>query len=122
LAYQEALRLASEDPEAGLRHYEAILAVFGGGESKKLTETDKRWLDLARKQVVKLEPEVERLKAEQQKAVRQQLGRARELAASDRQAAEAIWRGIVTLYGNKTWAAELVEEAEAELETARTTH
>jgi eukaryotic-like serine/threonine-protein kinase len=115
LAYQEALRLASVDPESGLARFEAIVAVFGEGAEERLPETEKQWLKLAGKQVAKLAPQVERHRKEQVKAVQQQLERAAKLAASDREAAEAIWRGVVTLYDGKAWARQLVAKARAEL-------
>jgi hypothetical protein len=46
------------------------------------------------------------------------LERADKLAASDRPAAEQVWRGIVTLYAGKIWASDLVKQAQERLALA----
>jgi eukaryotic-like serine/threonine-protein kinase len=122
LAYHEAASLASTDPETGLAHYEAIVAVFGDGNRDDMpptAATDKQWLELARQQAIKLGPEVRQLKAERQNAIERQLARARLEANDDRAAAEAIWRGLITLYRDKAWAAEFIAEAEAGLRNSK---
>jgi eukaryotic-like serine/threonine-protein kinase len=121
-AYQEALQLAGADPAAGLAHFEAILAVFNDAalpeNEARATPSAQRWLDLSRQQVAKLTPEVKRLTSEQQAVIRQQLERAEQIVASDREAAQRIWRGILTLYQDKAWAHELVQEANSRLKAS----
>jgi serine/threonine-protein kinase len=122
-AYLEAVQLAAAHPEAALAKFDAIVAVFGGPPDPSLAGPQQRvreqCLELARKQIDQLGATVEKLNAEQQAAIRQELQRADKLAATDRAAAEQVWRGIVTLYGDKAWAEELVAEASAKL-TAET--
>ena len=119
-AYQKATQLAATDPEAALAHLEALVAVYGNtSDSRNPSSDDKRaalCLDLARQQIARLKPSVERQTSEQQAAIRLQLERAEQLASTDRAAATKIFEGIVTLYAGKSWAKELVEQAQANLE------
>ena len=96
-AYQAALQLANNDPEAALDQLEALLAVYGGAPETEASLTDQRTtsqcLELARQQVARLSPEVERLASEQRAAVQRQLDRAEQIAMADRPAAERIWQG-----------------------------
>jgi serine/threonine protein kinase len=119
LAYAEAVRLASFDPETALAQFEALLAVFGdataAGEHGETEEKVPECLELARKQIERLRPEVNRMIADQQAAVRRELDRADRLAQTNPSAARPIWQGIITLYRDKAWAKPLVEIAEARL-------
>lgn len=124
LAYAEAVRLVNFDPEASLAHFEALLAVFGdsnasGGNVESEETPPKKsaseCLELARKQIERLRPEVNRLIANQKAAVRRELDRADRLAETNPPAARPIWEGIITLYQGKAWAKSLVETAEARL-------
>jgi serine/threonine-protein kinase len=118
-AYFEAHQLAARDPERALARFQAIVAVFDTEPDASLTKlqqaSSKQTLDLARKQIESLEQTVEQLKTEERLALKRQLERARQLAAKDRAAAQKIWQGIITLYGDKAWAKGLVEQAAAKL-------
>jgi len=118
-AYLEAVQLTATDPEEALARFGALVAVYGGsfGEKQKSLEqrNDSQCLELAEKQVARLRPAVQRMNAEQQQEIRRQLERAEQLAGSDRTSAVKIWQGIVTLYGGKLWARELVAEAQGKL-------
>jgi hypothetical protein len=72
-------------------------------------------LELAREQIARLQPEVEQFTEQQQTAVRRQMQRAEQLAATNLPAAQKIWQGIITLYGDKSWAKEWVGKAQAHL-------
>ncbi len=119
LAYAEAVRLESINPEAALAHFEALLVVFGDATSARAgSETENEapeCLELARKQIERLRPEVNRMIAEQQAAVERELERANRLAESNPSAARPIWEGIITLYRGKSWAKPLVETAQSRL-------
>ena len=47
--------------------------------------------------------------------LRRRLAAADSLAAQEPDRAAAIWEALVTLYGDKPWAAEIVEEAQERL-------
>lgn len=121
-AYLAALQLERLDPEAALARYEALAAVFGGPPDPAANplqqRTSRQCVELARQAAQRLRATNEKTSAVERRAVRQQLERAEQLAASDRAAAEAIWRGIITLYGSHSWAKELVAEARAKLDAA----
>src|SRR5205814_10266174 len=114
-AYQDALQLAASDPETALARLEALLAVYEGSLDAKANQAEQRTteqcLDLARQQISRLRPVVEKQIEEQQAAVTEQLKRADRIAASERAAARKIWEGIITLYGDKKWAQNLVKQA-----------
>ncbi len=118
-AYFEAQQVVARDPEAALAQFQAIVAVFGGEPDASLTKlqqaASKQTLELARKQAESLQRTVEQLKTEERMALKRQLERARQLATKDRPAAKQVWQGIITLYGDKAWAKDLVEQAAANL-------
>ena len=118
-AYYQAVQLAGHDPQAALARFEAILAVYGGSAPDKSDSADarniERCLELAQQQVERLSDSTKKMNAEEQAEIRQQLARAEQLAASDPAAANRIRQGIITLYADKSWAQELVAEAQAAL-------
>jgi serine/threonine protein kinase len=114
-AYQEALRLEESDPQSALERFAAVVAVFGGANDEG-DRTTKQCLDLARQQIARLTPQVEKQIHEEQAELQRQLDRAAAVAQDDPRAAQQIWRGIVTLYADKRWASELVAAAQAKLE------
>jgi serine/threonine protein kinase len=118
LAYAEATRLTDLDPEEAVAHFEAIVAVFGevkNGLNANSTKGAAAVVDLAQQQIKRLQPEVSKMIAEQKSAVQQELARADRLAKTDQPSARQVWAGIVTLYGNKSWAKTLVETAKLQL-------
>ena len=66
--------------------------------------------------IQRLRASVAKMNADQAAVIRRQLARADALAATDRAAAENIWRGVITLYSGKAWATELVDEARSKLD------
>ena len=118
-AYLEAVQTRLSDPEESLTRFQALVAVFEGPVDPTLNaiqkKTHQQCLDLARQQIERLEGTVKKINQEQRMSLRRQLERADKLAESDRPAAEKIWQGIVTLYAGKSWAKDLVEQAEARL-------
>ncbi|HEX5104607.1 MAG TPA: hypothetical protein VFV87_12390, partial [Pirellulaceae bacterium] len=117
-AYLEAVQLRSTDPEAALARFQALVAVFEGPadptQNNLQQRTSEQCLQLAKKQIERLEPTVKKINQEQRLAVRRQLSRAAKLAETDRGAAEEIWQGIITLYAGKDWAKDLVEQAQTQ--------
>ena len=116
-AYMEAVRLAASDPDAALARFQALVDVYGSAKeigTKPLRQhTNQQCIDLARKQIERLQSANEKTNAEQRKLIQEQLARAARLQKTDSAAAEKIYRGLVELYGNKPWAADLVKQARA---------
>lgn len=121
-AYVEAVRLSATDAEGALSRFQAIVDVFGGEEPIGETAAERRTialcLDLARRQIKRLESTVAETTAAQRKLVIERLAEADKLAADDPQAAAKIRQGIVLLYGDKEWAEPLVKEAREKLAAA----
>src|SRR4029079_4986282 len=97
----------------------ALVAVFDSSADTEPTEESQRTtsqcLELARQQIARLRPEVETLIADQRAMLQRQLDRADHLAATDQPAAQQIWHGVITLYGEKPWAHDLIETARRKL-------
>lgn len=111
-ALLEALALGSSDPPAALQKLEAIVAVFdqpAGVPSAAEREEDQRYLELARQEIERLRPTVAALVARQRRVIQSQRERIEELAQRDPDAATRIAQGLVVLYGDKPWAADLIE-------------
>ena len=118
-AYLDALRFTTSDPHEALARFQAIVNVYGGvqigDESLVQRKLNQQCIELARKQVARLSETTPQLEAEQRALLRGQLARADELAKTDRKKARSIWQGIVTLYGEKSWASDVVEQARERL-------
>jgi serine/threonine-protein kinase len=119
-ACYEALQLAANNPAEALARFQAVVDVFGGQSTEGLSLPDKKrfenCVELARQQTTSLKEVVEKLQAEERQALRTQLARAAKLSTKNRADAEKIWQGIVTLYGDKAWAKDLVKQAREGLE------
>ncbi len=117
--YLDAVRLAPTDPDAALLKFQALVDVYDNSQDKEETplqaRTNQQCIDLARKQVERLIESTKRMNLQQRKMIRQQLDQAMTLAKSDPLAAEKTFRGIVELYGGRTWAQDLVQEARGQL-------
>ena len=116
-AYVEAVRLSATDAEEALSRFRAIVDVFGSQQQVQTADegTTAQCLDLARRQIERLESAVAESIAAQRKLVIERLARADSLAAEDPQGASKIRQGILLLYGNKEWAEPLVQEAREKL-------
>ena len=118
-AYLEAVQMSANHPEQALARFQAIVDVYGGAadsDAKPLArKNQQQCLELAAKQIERLKETVAALNAQQRMAVRRQLDRAAKIAENDRPAAAKIWQGIVTLYADKPWAADFVEQARVQL-------
>ncbi len=119
-AYLDALRFATSDPLEAQQRFQAIVDVYGGakttGDSLVQRRLNEQCIELAKKQVARLKEMTPELEKEQKALLQEQLGRAAKLAESDPAAARGIWQGIVTLYGDKQWAAEPVQQARERLQ------
>jgi hypothetical protein len=73
------------------------------------------WLTLARRQRDELRARIDAAAAEQLPELRRRLAAADALAAQEPDRAAAIWQALVTLYGDKPWAADIVEIAQERL-------
>jgi hypothetical protein len=115
-AFTEAKRYALISPELGLLKFQALVDVYD--EPDGSSETARRFVKQARQQIKRLQMQVEQNVDDDRKSVESRLERAAELSAANPAAAAKIYRGIVELYDQKPWAAQLVARAKAALALA----
>ena len=111
--YIEAINQVSTDPQRTADELQALISVYSNADLKD--ERAQQVLEVARRQLARLEQLAKDQSPAYLEVIDRSLKRAHELKASDRKAAEAIWRSIVTLYGDKPWAATRVHTAREEL-------
>jgi serine/threonine-protein kinase len=142
-AYVLALREVAVNPEGALARFQALVAIYGDASrdapaldedptskddsaevgnsqqddsnhsSTELSETAARCVALARRRMEILEPRVRRIAEQQLPLLEAKLKEARQ-SDSPRQA-QSIWRAIIELYGDKPWAASVVQRARSAL-------
>ncbi len=115
--YLQAQRNSTADPATALPQFEAIVQLLAEDRDPAATPPEQRaaeqCLQLAKKQIESLTALVEKTQQQQRLLIRRQLERAEKLAAEQPAEAAAIRRSIVTLFGDKPWAADLVSQARA---------
>ncbi|WP_254509176.1 serine/threonine-protein kinase [Anatilimnocola floriformis] len=113
--YLQAQKNITADPATALAQFKAIVQMLAGDRDPAASPTDQRaaeqCLQLAEKQISQLEKVVEVTERQQRLLIRRQLERAAKLATDKPDEAEALKQSIITLFGDKPWAADLVEEA-----------
>jgi serine/threonine protein kinase len=119
VAYLEAMRRAATEPGAAIERLRALLGVYGGDPDA--TAETRQCLALARRQIDRLADIAERRVKAELALLARRMEHAASVRAEDLQAAEGIWRGVIELYGDKPWAAEIVAQARRELEAEPTT-
>lgn len=113
-AYLEAIQLKSSQPEKAAERLAALVDLYGGEEDATVAST-RDTLELARRQIAALQPAIDAARKLGQQELARHLKRADALADTDRAQAEAMWRGIITLYGDKPWAKAQVDQARERL-------
>jgi len=113
--YLQAQKNITADPATALAQFQAIVQLLGGDHDPAASPIDQRAAEqcllLAEKQIAQLEKVVEAAEKQQRLLIRRQLERAAGLAADKPAEAAALRQSIVTLFGDKPWAADLVEQA-----------
>jgi serine/threonine protein kinase len=119
--YLQAQKNMTPDPATALLQFRAIVQLLEGDRDPAASPTDRRaaeqCLQLAEKQIAQLEKIVATTEKQQRLLIRRQLERATKLATEKPTEAAAIRQSIVTLFGDKVWAADLVEQAREAAET-----
>lgn len=113
--YLQAHKNMTADPATALLQFRAIVQLLTGDRDPTASPTDRRAADqclqLAEKQIAQLEKVVATTEKQQRLLIRRQLDRAAQLATEKPTEAAAIRQSIVTLFGDKVWAEDLVEQA-----------
>ncbi len=116
--YIEAVNQIGIDPQRTMVELQAIIDFYGStiDNNSAASETSGQVLQLARRQLARLEKLMREQAPAHLTVIDRALQKAEEERRSDIQAARAIWQSIVTLYGDKPWAASRVARARASLE------
>jgi serine/threonine-protein kinase len=107
------LYLERSDPQAAAKQLRALLDVFG--QDSQLSERDQECVTLATQWLDRIEPTLQRVNTALREKIRQRLVYANQVRGKEPARAQEIWRGIVELYGDQEWAADLVREARGNL-------
>ena len=89
--------------------------VATGNDRSALTEDDRSWLVLARKELAKLTELTSEEAKQQLPAVKERLAAAEVVSRNHPQKAAQMYRAIISLYGDQPWAAEAVSTARKSL-------
>ncbi len=109
--YLDALNTARTDPESGMAKLQAMIDLFDSpGDGSR---ADVRCVELARRRLTELRKQYDVQSREQLTAVRERIRLADELRKTDPQRAAVIYRAVITLYANKAWAKDVVQQARA---------
>jgi serine/threonine-protein kinase len=111
--YQTAIGLAASEPERAAAKLRALINLYG--QVPEPSTPTVRFLELARRQLARLERQVGEEAAQSVEMLDAGLSRAEALRRTDPAAARAVWSGIVELYADKPWAASRVAQAKAAL-------
>jgi eukaryotic-like serine/threonine-protein kinase len=117
--YLEAMNIVGVEPEQTIEKLQALVELYGA-----LPDTSDRTcqcVELARRELQQLQTQAAKTVPQYLAVIDASLKRATQLRESSPEQARAIWQSIVTLYGDKTWAAAQVAKAKAALaETEKT--
>ncbi len=121
--YTEAHAAAGDSPERSQVMLSSLLALYGPAVSNGpavsdglLSEDDRRWLVLARRQLDRLNTQIEKQAANQLPALRERLETAIKLQKTNPAAAQRMVKAIVDLYDEKPWAKEIVKQARSNIQ------
>jgi hypothetical protein len=108
-AYLDAMMYERAAPELAAARLQALIDVYGSDKNSSINT--RRCVDLAKKQLANLRQRLEESGDEHAKALAGRLAAARAAMKNEPEKAKAICQGIVTLYGDKPWAADAVAKA-----------
>ncbi len=112
-AFLEIVPLVRSQPDLAAQKLQAFLDVFGTASA---VETEQQpYLPLAHELLRELRTDLQQQADRFLPRLRQQLDTAQALAQQDPARARRIYRGIIQLYVDKSWAASVVERAQREL-------
>jgi serine/threonine protein kinase len=117
--YIEAINQISTDPQRTADELRALIAVHGSARSQE--DRVRQVLVVARRQVAELDRQAREQAGAYLPVIDRSLQRASELKSEEPAAAKEIWQSIITLYGDKPWAAARVRAAREALEQTHST-
>ena len=108
-AYFEAVRYSHLDADRGAAKLAALVALYG--ERSHTSPQVRQYVELAERRLERLRAQIERHADDELRFIHTRLDQAQQRAADDPAAARAIALSVVELYGDKSWAAEVVATA-----------
>jgi hypothetical protein len=108
-AYTEAKRYVAINPDLAATRLHALIDVYG--DDADASETARKYVTLAEMKLKDLDKRRARHVDEDRKQLESRLDKADELAADQPADARKIYEGVIALYSDKPWAAELVQRA-----------
>jgi hypothetical protein len=111
--YLEAMNLAGVDPERTVAKLQALVALYGS--LPNASDRTSQCVELARRELQQLQTQAAKAVPHHQAVIDASLKRAGQLQESSPEQARNIWQSIVTLYGDKVWAASQVAKAKEAL-------
>ena len=111
-AYWELLQMTN--PEEKLVRLEALLDLYGSETDSD--ENSKRCLELVELETRVLHNQLDAYSKSHRQTLEKRLLAAQQLAETDPEQARAIWKGIITLYAEKSWARKIVRQARESLQ------
>ncbi len=119
-AYLEALNYARVEPELGQAKLEAMIALYDNRQNPEdpfdLSRPNEKYLELARRRLKQLTRTLEWSTVDDLHLLQGQLNRADDLEGTDPERATRMREALLTLYGNKPWAAPAVQRAREALD------
>jgi serine/threonine protein kinase len=112
--FAHAIAYAETDPGRAAELLEAIVDLHDVPD--ETSDTTRRCVALARRQLERLGPLVKQQQADERTMVEGRLARADELRKTDIAAARKIWQAVIRHYSDQPWAAPWVAKAKAALE------
>jgi serine/threonine-protein kinase len=111
--YREASAQAAADPAAAVERFEALLALYPphGDATPALSETDRRYLALAQRQLAKSRSAAEQQIAVLLPALKERLAAASHLETTAPREAAAIYRALAAVAADRPWAEEIARQA-----------
>ncbi|HWA97687.1 MAG TPA: serine/threonine-protein kinase, partial [Pirellulales bacterium] len=114
-AYFDAMAYRDVEPLLCRRKLQAILDLYDAESVDEQPTVERQCVLLARRQLERLDEQLNRHTAADEQSLAGRLAAARKLSSSDAAAARRIWQAVVELYGDRAWASAMVDEARRRL-------
>jgi serine/threonine-protein kinase len=116
-AFAEAIELRDNDPARAAELLEDLLVLYSPSENgPQLNEDQRTCLTLAERELSKLKARIEKSAAEQLPAIRERARTARALEGSSPEKAAAMYRALIDLHGDDSWATPVIDQVKVQLE------
>jgi serine/threonine-protein kinase len=112
--YLEAMNAVTIDPQRTIDKLQALVQLYGAETDS--SDRTAQSVEFARWELKQLRDQAAKSIPEYQALITANLKRAEQLRQTSPEQARAIWQSIITLYGDRPWAAEAVAKAKAELQ------